>query len=288
MNYLFSLSRQSFSDHLTLVYAFQKWQEMCRSNPTKNGTYDKNGIILFSSFELIYSLRTKILGQLRAVGFVKGKGPMNIRSLNANSENFTLVKAAITAGSGLGNMALFDEANLKLIRSGTEPSTVSTFLHPNSVLTYHLNVKSHVSVMSRNLIVYDRKVACGSAAYLETCTLVSPLSVAIFSDEPANGMVTVKNNCIHFNTSTVNGLRITGEDAAKVFELRARWTAFVGRRIINMHAPVSDEENAMVNEIVRLCTTVDELSGFGSHPSIGRAPQVMSTYFCSTKMVAPK
>ena len=137
MQFLFTLSHHSYSDHLTYVYAFQKWQELCRSNP-KNVTFDKSGIILFSSFELIYSLRTKILGQLRACGFVKGKGAMNIRQLNINSENFTLVKAAICAGQPLNNLALVDGTSPKLIRPCDESSIETTFLHPNSVLSYHL------------------------------------------------------------------------------------------------------------------------------------------------------
>ena len=48
--------------------------------------------------EQVVSLRTQLLGQLRASGFVRPKGGGDIRDLNTNAENWAVVKAAITAG----------------------------------------------------------------------------------------------------------------------------------------------------------------------------------------------
>ena len=44
-------------------------------------------------------MRSQLLGQLRAAGFVKPKGPDDIRDLNKNSDNWAVVKAALTAGA---------------------------------------------------------------------------------------------------------------------------------------------------------------------------------------------
>ena len=43
-------------------------------------------------------LRTQLLGQLRASGFVRARGPGDIRDLNTNSENWAVVKASLCAG----------------------------------------------------------------------------------------------------------------------------------------------------------------------------------------------
>ena len=49
--------------------------------------------------EMVTGMRTQLLGQLRASGFVRAKGAGDIRDLNKNSENWAVVKAALTAGS---------------------------------------------------------------------------------------------------------------------------------------------------------------------------------------------
>ena len=43
-------------------------------------------------------VRTQLLGQLRASGFVRARGGGDIRDLNSNSENWAVVKAALCAG----------------------------------------------------------------------------------------------------------------------------------------------------------------------------------------------
>jgi hypothetical protein len=49
--------------------------------------------------EMITAMRTQLLGQLRASGFVRARGGGDIRDLNTNSGNWAVVKAALTAGS---------------------------------------------------------------------------------------------------------------------------------------------------------------------------------------------
>lgn len=48
--------------------------------------------------EMIVGMRTQLLGQLRASGFVRARGGGDIRDLNTNSENWAVVKAALVAG----------------------------------------------------------------------------------------------------------------------------------------------------------------------------------------------
>ncbi len=51
-----------------------------------------------ATMEMIVGMRTQLLGQLRASGFVRARGGGDIRDLNTNSENWAVVKAALTAG----------------------------------------------------------------------------------------------------------------------------------------------------------------------------------------------
>ncbi len=52
--------------------------------------------------------RAMLLGHLRASGFVRAKGHGDIKDLNGNSENWAVVKAALTAGC-YPNLARFDQ-----------------------------------------------------------------------------------------------------------------------------------------------------------------------------------
>nr|CAD7194903.1 unnamed protein product [Timema douglasi] len=91
------LSAGSFSDHMTLLRAFQMWQQ-ARSNGWERAFCDKH-FVSAATMEMVVGMRTQLLGQLRALGFVRARGCGDIRDLNTNSENWAVVKAALCAGT---------------------------------------------------------------------------------------------------------------------------------------------------------------------------------------------
>ena len=74
-------------------------------------------------------MRTQLLGQLRASGFVRAKGYGDIRDLNRHSENWAVVKAALIGGA-YPCLARFEKES-KLLRTSKESKVR---LHPNAVL----------------------------------------------------------------------------------------------------------------------------------------------------------
>lgn len=282
------------SDHLNFVYAFQKWQEICRLNAksysSANHIFSKTAKVMinknefkesFATFEMIYSLRTKILGQLRAIGLVKGKGLMNIRYLNSNSDNFSLILAAITAGQVSDHFAQIINSENRQFR-GLNFNEI-LYMEPNSIL----NVSSNNIESKGALILFDRKIQCGQMSYLQNCTIISPLTFILFIDD--NSMdYNCNKNCIE----CMNGQfeihndddndKESGNELEKLFIIRQRWQQLVQKRIINMQQVFNEEDENFIENMINLITVADESYGFGSHPNIGRAPQVMSTYFCST------
>lgn len=48
--------------------------------------------------ELVTAYRAEVLSCLRALGLVKNRGNGDIRDVNSNSENWAVVKAALTGG----------------------------------------------------------------------------------------------------------------------------------------------------------------------------------------------
>lgn len=90
------LASGTYSDHMAVLRAFQTWQ-IARSNGWERAFCEKN-FISSAVMEMVVGIRTQLLGQLRASGFVKARGSGDIRDLNTNSENWAVVKAALTAG----------------------------------------------------------------------------------------------------------------------------------------------------------------------------------------------
>lgn len=58
-------------------------------------------------------LRSQLLGQLRASGFVRTRGGSDMHELNMNSDNWAVIKAALTAGL-YPNLARVDRSTSKL------------------------------------------------------------------------------------------------------------------------------------------------------------------------------
>ncbi|CAI2725143.1 unnamed protein product [Schistosoma spindalis] len=134
MNIRRSLSSNSYSDHMVLLRAFQFWQKSRAEGWEKE--FCQKHFISTATFEVIIAIRTQLLGQLRASGFVKTKGSGDIRDLNSNSENWAVVKAAIVAGL-YGNLAQVDRKNscLRIVNGNSLP----VVLDPQSVIATNSN-----------------------------------------------------------------------------------------------------------------------------------------------------
>lgn len=83
-------------------------------------------------------VRTQLLGQLRASGFVKARGSGDIRDLNANSENWCVVKAALVSGM-YPNLLRVDRegggAGRLMMAARSDQAGAKILFHPQSVLS---------------------------------------------------------------------------------------------------------------------------------------------------------
>ena len=89
-----------FKRHFVIIltsYPLQGWQRARVDGDERR--FCARHQISSSTMEMVTGMRTQLLGQLRASGFVRAKGPGDIRDLNKNSENWAVVKAALVAGS---------------------------------------------------------------------------------------------------------------------------------------------------------------------------------------------
>ncbi|CAH8464625.1 unnamed protein product [Heterobilharzia americana] len=151
MNARRKFSSDSYSDHMVLLRAFQFWQK-ARSE----------------AFEVITVIRTQLLGQLRASGFVKARGSGDIRDLNSNSENWAVVKAAIVAGM-YGNLARLDRRNSCFRVANRNHSQV--MLHPNSVIATNSDgTKMNLNNLPCDWLVFDDLLTLGDSKEVNKTT----------------------------------------------------------------------------------------------------------------------
>ena len=105
------LAAGTYSDHMTLLRAFQLWQR-ARADGWERAFCEKH-FISGAIMEMVLGMRTQLLGQLRASGFVRARGGGDIRDLNSNAENWAVVKAALTAGM-YPHLIRVDRENMQL------------------------------------------------------------------------------------------------------------------------------------------------------------------------------
>nr|XP_021332047.1 probable ATP-dependent RNA helicase YTHDC2 isoform X2 [Danio rerio] len=169
----------TFSDHMALLRAFQAWQK-ARSDGWERAFCEKN-FLSQATMEIIVSMRTQLLGQLRATGFVRARGGGDIRDVNQNSENWAVVKAALVAGM-YPNLIHRDGLSL----SGEKEKKVR--LHPTSVLSQPQYKKippangqaAAVDSLPTDWLIYDEMTRAHRIASVRCCTAVTPLTIALF------------------------------------------------------------------------------------------------------------
>ncbi|XP_025752231.1 3'-5' RNA helicase YTHDC2 isoform X1 [Manacus vitellinus] len=184
----------TFSDHMVLLRAFQAWQK-ARSDGWERAFCEKN-FLSQATMEIIVGMRTQLLGQLRASGFVRTRGGADIRDVNTNSENWAVVKAALVAGM-YPNLVHVDRESLVL----TGPKEKKVRLHPTSVLSQTQYKKippangqtAAVQALPTDWLIYDEMTRAHRIANIRCCSVVTPVTVALFCGParlPSNALQT--------------------------------------------------------------------------------------------------
>uniref|UniRef100_A0A0N7ZAQ8 RNA helicase n=1 Tax=Scylla olivacea TaxID=85551 RepID=A0A0N7ZAQ8_SCYOL len=177
----------TYSDHMVLLKAFQAWQKACTEG-WERGWCERN-YISGAAMEMIHGMRSQVLAQLRGAGFVRARGPGDIRDVNSNSDNWAMVKAALVSGM-YPNLIRVDRDQCQL-RTQKESKVR---LHPNSALldvggsvnsslgtSFNSAHRSLVASLPSDWLVYDEMVRIGVVAHVRTVTLVSPLTVLLMA-----------------------------------------------------------------------------------------------------------
>ncbi|XP_035247486.1 3'-5' RNA helicase YTHDC2 [Anguilla anguilla] len=291
----------TFSDHMALLRAFQAWQK-ARSDGWERAFCEKN-FLSQAAMEIIIGMRTQLLGQLRAIGFVRARGGGDIRDVNLNSENWAVVKAALVAGM-YPNLIHVDRDMGCL----AGPKEKKVRFHPTSVLSQPHYKKippangqaAAVQSLPTEWLIYDEMTRAHRIASIRCCSSVTPFTVAVFGgcaklpstalQEPAIQKADPLNESSdseaedrslsqrsQMNIDEWLHFRLERETASLVFQLRQKWHWLFLRRIRAPSKPWSQVDEATMRALVTVLTAEEQEAGLQQPAGIGQRPRPMSS-----------
>ncbi|KAI5615726.1 putative ATP-dependent RNA helicase YTHDC2 isoform X1 [Silurus asotus] len=290
----------TFSDHMALLRAFQAWQK-ARSDGWERSFCEKN-FLSQATMEIIIRMRTQLLGQLRAIGFVRARGCSDIRDVNLNSENWAVVKAALVAGV-YPNVIHVNRDKQTL--QGAKEKKVR--LHPTSVLSQPQYKKiplangqaAAVQSLPTDWLIYDEMTRAHRTASVRCCTVVTPITVAVFggsaklpstalqeSSTPQDDAQCESSDSESEDRTTEQvaqmkidewlNFKMDQEMASMVFQLRQRWNSLFLRRIRCPSKPWSQLDEVTIRAVVSVLSAEEQEAGLQQPTGIGQRPKPIS------------
>ncbi|KAM5163257.1 ATP-dependent DNA/RNA helicase DHX36 [Mantella aurantiaca] len=169
------LSRNTKSDHLTVLNAVLGWEESKRCGPKAEREYCWDNFLSSNTLKMLCDMKGQFAEHLLGAGFVSSSNPKHSNA-NINSDNEKLIKAVICAG--LYPKVAKIRPNFSKKRQMAKVYTKSdgkVCIHPKSV-----NVEE--TEFHYSWLVYHLKMKT-SSIYLYDCTEVSPYSLLFFGGD---------------------------------------------------------------------------------------------------------
>ncbi|XP_008298318.1 ATP-dependent DNA/RNA helicase DHX36 [Stegastes partitus] len=269
-----TLSRNSKSDHLTIVNAFQGWEEAKQRGARYEREYCWDNFLSANTLQMLHNMKGQFAEHLMHTGFVSSKDPKDPKS-NVNSDNEKLIKAVIVAGL-YPKVAMIRPSHSKK-RPGVKVYTQAdgkVCIHPKSV-------NAEETEFNYTWLIYHLKMRT-SSIFLYDCTEVSPFSLLFFG-----GDITIQKDEDQETIAVDQWIvfRSPARIAHLVKSLKNELDSLLQEKIRNP-APVDwqnrqSKDCAVITAIIDLITTQEKPTG--SSKGYGRtwasAPRGQHMYF---------
>ncbi|KFO27909.1 Putative ATP-dependent RNA helicase DHX36 [Fukomys damarensis] len=169
------LAKESRSDHLTVVNAFQGWEEAKRRGFRYEKDYCWEYFLSSNTLQMLHNMKGQFAEHLLGAGFVSSRNPKDPKA-NINSDNEKIIKAVICAGlyPKVAKIRLNLNKKRKMVKVHTKTDGLVS-IHPKSV-----NVEQ--TDFHYNWLIYHLKMRT-SSIYLYDCTEVSPYCLLFFGGD---------------------------------------------------------------------------------------------------------
>ncbi|XP_041118998.1 ATP-dependent DNA/RNA helicase DHX36 [Polyodon spathula] len=169
------LSKNSKSDHLTVVNAFWGWEEAKRHGYKAERDYCWEHFLSSNTLQMLHNMKAQFAEHLLAAGFIGSKNPKDPNS-NINSDNEKLIKAVICAGlyPKVAKIRPSFSKKRKMVKVYTKPDG-KVSIHPKSV-------NAEEAEFHYSWLIYHLKMKT-SSIFLYDCTEVTPYSLLFFGGD---------------------------------------------------------------------------------------------------------
>jgi ATP-dependent RNA helicase DHX36 len=162
------LSRDSKSDHIMLVNAYNGWEEARKGGGQAESKYCWNNFLSKRTLRMLADMKSQFADLLYDAGFISSRDS-TIAESNMNSGNQRIVKAIVCAG-------LYPNvAKISLSRIITTKDSRQACIHPKSVNFQQRDLGAEW--LAYHLMMKTKKV------YIFDCTPVSPFSLVFFGGQ---------------------------------------------------------------------------------------------------------
>uniref|UniRef100_UPI003AAF43CF ATP-dependent DNA/RNA helicase DHX36 isoform X1 n=1 Tax=Centroberyx gerrardi TaxID=166262 RepID=UPI003AAF43CF len=271
-----TLSRNSKSDHLTIVNAFQGWEDAKRRGARYEREFCWDNFLSANTLQMLHNMKGQFTEHLMRTGFVSSRDPKDPKS-NINSENEKLIKAVIVAGL-YPKVAMIRPSHSKK-RPGVKVYTQAdgkVCIHPKSV-------NAEETEFNYTWLIYHLKMRT-SSIFLYDCTEVSPFSLLFFG-----GDITIQKDEDQETIAVDQWIvfRSPARIAHLVKSLKRELDSLLEEKIRHP-APVDwhnrqSKDCAVITAIIDLITTQEKPTGSANPASYGRtwasAPRGQRIYF---------
>lgn len=170
------LSKNSRSDHLTIVNAFWGWEEAKRRGYRCESDYCWDNFLSANTLQMLHNMKGQFAEHLLAAGFVSNKNPKD-PSANINSENEKLIKAVVVAG-------LYPKvAKIRINPNRKRPMPPRVYTKSDGKVCIHPKSVNAMEFQFRyTWLIYHLKMKTTSI-FLYDCTEVSPFSLLFFGGD---------------------------------------------------------------------------------------------------------
>ncbi|CAL8101441.1 unnamed protein product [Orchesella dallaii] len=278
-------ARDSLSDHMAYLKAFQDWETSKLYCEGTQRRFCRDNYLSAVTFEMVYAIRAQLLGQLRASGFVKNKGPSDLLELNTNSDNWALVKGVLVA-TLYPNICGVDRDDTKKVLYNSFNTKIA--FHPSSTLT---KKKNSIAEIPTEWIIFDEMTQQGSGNLVKGCTCVSTAAIALFagSFSSTTSKSTAKEYVISnheypsftFKINQWISLDATKETLEILMSLRRKINDFILKRLDAPFVYFNKDEDATIQVIAAVLFCEDEVLGFPSVEGVGQWPKHVAGNFMS-------
>lgn len=281
---------KTYSDHFVLLRIFQKWNEYITSKEFDAGFCEDN-YVNAGTLQRIASTRSKIIGYLRSVKLIQSVG--NLSVLNDHSQNWSLVKACIAAGSYPEIACIIKQP--PEFRTSFDPKI---FVNKTSVLRRKYNDKIEKKEMEgfpAGWMIFEEKNLAGKFSSAKTCSLVSGLCIAMTAghglvinalDNKTEDEVNDAGEIVEIEIDQFLKFRATPVVASVVKNLRDRLNHLMCRFLMDVENFEFEEiDEIFIQALAIIFENEDEKAGFNvKHENLGSRPRIVTRDFTMSSL----